>query len=227
MKRVSSLALAAIALSVHGHSFAQQDQGRVLSSTPVLQQVAVPRQVCTIEQVAVQPQKSGAGAVMGAVAGGAVGNAVGRGAGQAAATVIGVLGGAVLGDRIEGAPPVQMQNVQRCANQTFYESRTAGYNVVYEYAGKQYTVQMPNEPGPYIALNVTPVGTQAAPPVAAPAVVQAPAPTYYTPAPIYAPAPVVLAPPVVYPPYYARPYYPPVSVNLGWGYWGGHHGHWH
>ncbi len=134
-----------------------QEIGTVISSIPVMQQVAVPRQVCTTEQVPVQPAKSGAGALMGAVAGGAIGNSVGDGSGRTAATVLGLLGGAILGDRIEGAPNSQVQSVQRCSTQNFYESRTIGYNVVYEYAGKQYSVQLPNDPGPSIRLQITPM----------------------------------------------------------------------
>jgi uncharacterized protein YcfJ len=134
-----------------------QELGRVISSTAVIQQVSVPRQVCTTDQVTVQPSKSGAGAIMGAIAGGAVGNAVGDGSGRTIATILGFVGGAMLGDRIEGAPAAQTQNVQRCSTQTFYENRTVGYNVIYEYAGRQYTVQLPNDPGPTIRLQVTPV----------------------------------------------------------------------
>ena len=74
-----------------------QEQGRVLSSQAVIQQVAVPRQVCNNQQVAVQGQKSGAGGMMGAIAGGAIGNNVGSGSGRALATVIGVIGGAAMG----------------------------------------------------------------------------------------------------------------------------------
>lgn len=111
------------AMTATGVCFAQE-VGRVISSQPILQQVAIPRQVCSTEQVSVQPQKSGAGAVMGAIAGGAMGNAVGRGAGNAAATVLGIVGGAIVGDRIEGSPAPQMQTVQNCANQNFYENRT-------------------------------------------------------------------------------------------------------
>ena len=134
-----------------------QDVGRVISATPIIQQVRVPRQVCHTEQVAVQQQKSGAGAVMGAIAGGAMGNAVGGGSGKAAATMIGILGGAVVGDRIEGTPESQVQDVQRCRTQTFYENRTVAYNVVYEYADKHYSVQMPYDPGPTLQLQITPV----------------------------------------------------------------------
>jgi uncharacterized protein YcfJ len=133
------------------------EMGRVISSIPVVQQVAVPRQVCTNEQVTVAGQKSGAGAVMGGIAGGAIGNQIGDGGGRAVATVLGVIGGAMLGDRIEGGGTPQTQTVQRCTTQTAYENQTVGYNVTYEYAGKQYTVQMPQDPGPWVRLQVTPV----------------------------------------------------------------------
>src|SRR5450830_1497751 len=105
-----------------------QEVGHVISSTPVIQQIGVPRQVCGTEQVMVQQQKSGAGALMVAIAGGAMGNAVGGGAGKAAATMIGIMGGAIVGDRVEGAPMAQVQNVQRCSTQTFYENRAVAYN---------------------------------------------------------------------------------------------------
>jgi len=200
---------------VCGTSFAQE-VGRVVSSTPIIQQVAVPRQVCSNEQVAVAQPKSGAGAVMGAIAGGAIGNAVGHGGGQAAATMLGLFGGAVLGDRIEGPGNTQLQNVQRCSSQTFYENRTVAYNVVYEYAGKQYSVQMPQDPGPTLQLQVTPVG--AAPAAAAPMAQL----SYDT----VQPTTVIVTQPV-YPVYAPRPYYPPVSLNLGWSYWGGNYGHGH
>lgn len=167
---------------------AAQELGRVISATPVIEQVAVPRQVCTVEQVTVQPPKSGAGAVMGAIAGGAMGNAIGDGSGRTAATVLGLLGGAILGDRIEGAAAPQTQNVQRCTTQTFYESRTMAYNVVYEYAGKQYSVQMPNDPGPTIQLSVTPVGASALP---------LPSTVTIMERPVYAQPPVVVVPPPV------------------------------
>lgn len=196
-----------------------QEVGRVLSSTPVVQQVGVPRQVCTTEQVEYQQPKSGAGAVLGALAGGALGNASGgHGAGQAAATLIGAIGGSMVGDRIEGSGPSQIQDVQRCGTQTFFENRTVGYNVVYEYAGKQYSVQMPNDPGPSIALQVSAVGANA--PVASPPafVAQQPVITQQ----VYTqPQVIVRAPPV----YYVPSYNPvPFSIGLGIGYWGG--GHW-
>ncbi len=210
---------------------AAQEMGRVISSTPVISQTGVPRQVCTNQVVPVQSQKSGAGAVMGALAGGAMGSAVGGGEGRVIATMIGLVGGAMLGDRIEGQGPTQTQNVQSCTTQTFYENRTTAYNVVYEYAGKQYSVQMPNDPGQFVRLQITPVGANAPqPPVSN-------STTYIQPDPgqavisqqvITQPIIVAAAPAtVVYPAYYGRPYYPPVGINLNLGWSNGNHGHRH
>lgn len=198
-----------------------QDMGRVISSTPVLQQVGVPRQVCTTEEMEVQYPKTGAGASLGAIAGGALGNAAGQGAGRAAATVLGAIGGAIIGDRMEGSPEPQMQSVQRCGTQTFFENRTVAYNVVYEYAGKQYSVQMPNDPGPTIALQIAPVAGTTQP---APQVVQQ--------APVYVqPAPQVVVTRQFYPYYYPQPMFAPLSIGFGFNYrerpWGYVHGHGH
>jgi uncharacterized protein YcfJ len=142
-----------------GLSFSAQAQevGNVLSRTPVYQQVSVPRQVCTQTQVSVPGQTSGAGALMGAVAGGAIGNAVGKGEGRALATMIGVIGGALAGDKVEGPQAAQTQTQQTCTTQQIYENRLVGYNVVYEFAGKQYNVQLPKDPGPTIKLQITPI----------------------------------------------------------------------
>ena len=150
-KLLSLLTLLSIGTLVHA-----QEVGKVISSTQVIQQVSVPRQVCSQEQVAVQPSKSGAGAAMGAIAGGAIGNQIGGGSGKSAATVLGILGGAILGDKIEGTPSAQTQTVQNCTTQNVIENRVIGFNVTYEFNGKQYNVQLPRDPGPTIKLNITP-----------------------------------------------------------------------
>jgi uncharacterized protein YcfJ len=220
---VSSLAGAAALASLPAP--AMDILARVVSSTPVVQQVAVPRQVCNNQAYITQAPRSGAGALMGALAGGAAGNAIGDGGGRAAATMIGLVGGAMLGDRIEGGAP-QIQNLQQCATQTFYENRVSHYNVVYEYQRTQYTAQMLNDPGLYVRLQVTPVGAM----TTAPQTFQpAPPQAYYQPAPmppVYG-QPMVAAPaypayPVYYPqPYYAPAYAPiylPIGLSLNFGY---------
>ena len=93
---------------------------------------------------------------------------MGKGSGNAATTALGVFGGAILGDKIEGQPAPEVRNVQTCSTQTFYENRTTGYNVVYEFNGKQYTVVMPSDPGPTVRLQVTPMPPTGPVPVSTP-----------------------------------------------------------
>jgi uncharacterized protein YcfJ len=241
MKKVVVISsLAALAGLAAAPASAEDILARVISSTPVVQQVAVPRQVCNNEAIVTQAPKSGAGALMGALAGGAAGNAIGNGGGRAAATVLGLVGGAMLGDRIEG-PNNQLQNVQRCSTQTYYENRPSHYNVVYEYQGTQYNVQMANDPGSYVRLQVTPVGAmQSAPQPYQPAQPAQPQ-TYLQPAPVqqqqvyeqpagYPTYYVAPAQPVYVQPYYPRPaYYAPIGLSLNFGYsrgFGGGHRHW-
>lgn len=211
-----------------------QEVGRVISSTPLIQQVAVPQQICQNQQVLSQAPKSGAGAAMGAIAGGALGNAVGQGSGRAAATMLGLVGGAIMGDRVEGPGQTQVHNVQQCSTQTVYENRTMGYQVVYEYNGKQYSVQMPNDPGPTVRLQVSPVGSLpvdgAAPAMPPPAPQFMAAPPVITSStsyqPLYMPPPVVMAP---YPGYYPpSPFIAPIGLSIGLGYSRvyGHGHHW-
>lgn len=226
MKKLPVISAVAVASGlVLAPAFAMDILAPVISSTPVVQQVAVPRQVCNTQAVITQAPKSGAGALMGALAGGAVGNAIGAGGGRAAATVIGLVGGAMIGDSIEGGGS-QVQNVQQCTTQTFYENRASYYNVVYEYQGTQYNVQMTGDPGPYVRLQVTPVGAI----TPSPEPIQSNQPqAYIQPAPAAQP---VYVQPMAYPAYYPQPYYyapyyyPPIGLSLDFGYSRGYGG-WH
>jgi uncharacterized protein YcfJ len=233
----------AMALSTAANA---QEVGRVIASTPVVQQVAVPRQVCSTGVV--QRPSSGGGAVLGAIVGGLLGNTIGHGTGRAAATGVGVIGGAAVGDSLEARG---QQPVQQCTTQTTYENRTVAYNVTYEYAGKQFSVQMPNDPGPTIQLQLTPVGGAAAsagpaagalgtggvvtaPPIGPQAVSGQPigqilgTTTTTTSYPVAAAPAYYPAYPAYYPAYYSPYYYPPIGLSLSFGYSSGYHhrGHW-
>ncbi len=244
---VSTLALSAVALASPsqaqtasaGRPYEQStalppapsagDRGTVISVTPIVQQMLVPRRVCFDEPVAVQRQPSGAGALIGAIAGGAMGNAIGSGAGRAAATAIGVIGGAAVGNNIEtGGQAAQVQTVRRCTTQSAYEDRTAAYSVVYEYAGRQYTTQMRQDPGPYVQVQVqaVPDGAMAQPQYPAPA--SSRPPPVYIERPVYQgyPDPVYSSYPVPAPVYYESGY-APLGVGLMVGAligYGAHHG---
>ena len=201
------------------------DQAKVLSSTPVVKQVQMQQRLCNHQPVAVPAPNTGAGAVMGAIVGGAVGSAIGQGSGNAAATAPGAVGGAILGNQAEGQS-TRVQNAVTCTVQNTTQNITV-FQVVYEWGGKPYTLEMPRDPGPTITVQVAPVGAQMAPPAAA------------FPAPAPAPLPGDVLPntsttTVVIPqPYSVYPYgyVIPPAVGLYWGYaWGPRHRwgrHWH
>ena len=140
----------------------QQQQPRamatIISSTPITQTVSNPQQQCHSEIVQVQGKKSGAGAVMGAIAGGAIGNQLGSGAGNTVATMVGLVGGAMAGNAIEGESAPTTQEVQKCETINVMSERTVGYTIVYSYAGIDYSVrgQYPHSPGSQFPVNVVP-----------------------------------------------------------------------
>lgn len=122
---------------------------------------------------------------------------------------------------------------QKCRTEMVTEDRNIGYKVVYEYAGKQHTVQLPFPPGATIPLEVN-VSVQGAS--------GAPGNTVYSAQPEVVET-VVRERVYVDSPYYAGPYYsgyyspwyPFVGVGLGYtvgyfshGFRGPHRaGHWH
>jgi hypothetical protein len=143
-----------------------------------------------------------------------------------------------------GVPP-------QCSTQTIHESRTVAYHVVYEHAGKQFSVQLPQNPGPTLRLQVAvasasvpmPAMSAASPASAANVIVEAPAmadEAMYEVVPFPAPVQVSYGVPG-YVSYYGSPYYsawgPVVTLGLVGGYFGGRyyggrghgwHGHgWH
>ena len=157
MNKFVALTLVTASAAAAVPAFAQQEQGRVLSATPVVQQVAIPQQVCGSDYVYTRRQPSGGGALLGAIVGGLAGSAIGGGSGRAAATAIGMMGGSIVGNNVEAGPPGYYP-VQRCGTQTSYETRTVGYDVTYEYAGRRYTTRTDYNPGAWIPLSVQPTG---------------------------------------------------------------------
>jgi uncharacterized protein YcfJ len=190
---VKSIVSAAL-LAAAGAGFAQSGPanafGVVISSTPVVEQITVPKQICTTTQVQTF-QPTGGGALIGAVIGGAIGNQFGRGQGRVAATAVGALGGGLLGNQVEAQNGYYVnQPVQQCRTENTVENRTVAQNVLYEYAGQRFNVQMPAtgdfRPGARIALQVAPSPTTLAPQAPVQQAVYAPpvqTVTYVAPAP--------------------------------------------
>jgi uncharacterized protein YcfJ len=138
-----------------------EDYGRVVRVTPQVERVNRPHQECRTEYVQVQqqPQRGVGGSVIGGIAGALLGSQVGSGNGRTAAAAAGAIAGAVVGDRVEnqnGAPAgVQEQAVKQCRTVDGWESRTTGYEVVYDYRGRNYTSYMSYDPGERVRLRVS------------------------------------------------------------------------
>lgn len=163
---MKSIVLAIVAL-VGAAVAGAQESARVLSSTPVIGQVAVPRQFCQVVSVVAPGQRHGAGAAIGALTGAIVGSSLGHGSGRAAGSVLGMVGGAVIGDQLAGRDTDRIEQVRQCTTHTAFENRVLHYEVVYEYAGHSHVAHMPYDPGPTVQVQVTPVGVVPPAPVAA------------------------------------------------------------
>ena len=158
--------LIASALCVSALPFAQaadfEDFGRVVNVVPQVQQVNSPRQECRTEYVQVQappPERGVGGAIIGGLVGGLAGNQVGGGTGRSVATAAGAIAGALVGDRVDNANTpnsggVQQQAVKQCRTVDHWESRTSGYQVTYNYQGRNYTTPMSYDPGDRVRLRV-------------------------------------------------------------------------
>ncbi len=155
---ISALCLGALPLA---QAVEFEDTGRVVRVTPLAEQVNRPRQECRTEYVQVpqQQQRSAGGAIIGGIAGALLGNQVGGGSGRSVATAAGAIGGALVGDRVDNngnqMGGMQEQAVRQCRTVDHWESRNNGYEVTYDYRGRNYTSIMAQDPGERIRLRVS------------------------------------------------------------------------
>ena len=135
------------------------DYAKVVAVEPAFDQHQTAREVCNdvaVErQVEPKDKKRVAGAAIGAVVGGVIGHQVGSGSGNDAATVAGAAAGGYAGSKIQ--KKMQENNTEtvienRCA--TVYDTQRvpAGFDVTYEYEGRQATVRMDEAPGERIRM---------------------------------------------------------------------------
>lgn len=138
------------------------DTARVISSTPQMERVNVPRQECRTEYQQQSYRNDGgnsvAGAIIGGIAGGLLGNTIGKGNGRVAAAAVGAGVGAIAGNSIannqRGYGGSRSVPVQSCYQVDNWQSVTTGYLVTYEYNGRTYTTVTNEQPGRYIDVNV-------------------------------------------------------------------------
>ena len=137
------LPVAVVAQSIHFTA-------TVVRTVPIHQIVTETVQQCVTETVTPTEKGSG-GAIVGAIVGGVIGNQIGGGSGRDIATGVGVITGAVVGDNMQNSPRTQ----QRCTPIQNSRSVIVGYDVTWEYLGRQMTQRMDRDPGQYVAVTVT------------------------------------------------------------------------
>ena len=144
-------------------SLSYSDVARVVSSSPITQQVNAPRQECWTEDVTstqTQPaDHSYAGAIIGGIVGGVVGHAVGHGTGKSIATGVGAATGAIVGDKVDnqdnGRTTEDTRQERHCRSVDNWISQTTGYTVVYRYQGREFRSVLPYDPGRELPLSVS------------------------------------------------------------------------
>lgn len=137
------------------------DIAQVVSSTPVLKSNKQ-KYLCDDNPAYFNQTKNETnvtGVVVGGVTGAIVGNQVGKGNGKVAATAVGAVVGALAGNSIANSNDNQNRPAKRQCQWFDDGSQTiVGYDVTYEYNGKQATVRMRKEPANTvrIAISVVP-----------------------------------------------------------------------
>jgi uncharacterized protein YcfJ len=179
MKKRLVLALACLGTAAAPAAFAESfpDRARVISSHPVLEQIPVSREECWNDRVRGYENRRvtrtdtgaaiGPGTVLGAVVGGVIGHQFGhssggRDRGTAAGAIVGGLVGNQV-DRDNSGPPERMEevervpverNVERCRTVNETREATVGYDVRYEYHGREFMTRLPREPGRSLPVRV-------------------------------------------------------------------------
>jgi len=140
------------------------DYASVVHVEPLRRQVRVsePVRECWEESVPVSNGPFSAnhigGTLLGGLVGGVLGNQVGDGRGRQVARAAGAIIGGAVGYNVSrdrkgnGGERIQ----ERCETRyrDNYEERVDGYDVTYEYAGREYLTRLPYDPGERIRIRV-------------------------------------------------------------------------
>jgi uncharacterized protein YcfJ len=150
---VGALAVGAVG-SFAGYRMLKEDYAEVVSATPAMKTVRVPREDCHDEVVSqAKPTKDPnqiAGTIAGAVVGGVIGHQIGDGRGRDLATIGGAAAGGYAGNKIQEKAQERntTQTTQRIC-QTVMDKRQeqVGYDVVYRLKGKEHSIRLDYDPG--------------------------------------------------------------------------------
>jgi uncharacterized protein YcfJ len=191
MKRIAcavATTCAVAAPAIAAESF--MDRARVIGAAPIVERIPVSREQCWNEKVRSYEERRvtrsdtgaaiGPGTVLGAIVGGVAGHQVGSGRGNDAATAAGAVIGGLVGNQVDrqqgnagpGGTSTQVErvpverNVERCRTVQEVREARVGYDVRYEYQGREFHTRMDRDPGRFlrIAVNVEPREGEEIPP---------------------------------------------------------------
>ncbi len=153
------------------------DRARVVSVREIHERIPVAREECWNDRVRGYEERRvtrsdtgaaiGPGTVLGAVVGGVIGHQFGSSSGgRDRGTAAGAIVGGLVGNQIDrdrtGPPgesvevervPVE-RNVQRCRTVNEVREATVGYDVRYEYHGREFETRMARDPGRFVHVRV-------------------------------------------------------------------------
>ncbi len=131
----------------------------VVRVAPQLEQVTMPREVCTEVSTTREVGRDDNlrnGTIIGALVGGAIGNQVGDGRGRDAATVAGAVAGGFAGreiDRRHQKTDTVRDTAMNCRVQNRMVEKQVGFRVTYALDGHRRTVLMERDPGEQVRLS--------------------------------------------------------------------------
>jgi uncharacterized protein YcfJ len=157
---IGAVAVTAVGAVAGFRAYDAANYAEVISATPAMETVSVPRQECrdvlVEQQEPTKDPKQIAGTVAGAVIGGVLGSQVGGGSGKKIATVGGAVAGGYAGNKIQEG--MQERNTSQQLNQvckTVYDEHQeqVGFDVTYRLNGDQNAVRMDHDPVDRIPLH--------------------------------------------------------------------------
>ena len=163
MKQRYALVALFSALAVPTFAADYADTAEVVNTVPVYGSINEPRQQCWTETVTTYqeaPRHYG-GTLLGGITGGLIGSTIGDGNGRIAAAAVGAAIGALVGNRADerrNYSTAVPQQVQRCQNVDNYRQGITGYQVTYNYNGRNSTVILPYDPGPRVDIGISVAG---------------------------------------------------------------------
>jgi len=139
------------------------DTAEVIATVPVYGSINEPRRQCWTETVTTYQEapRSYGGTVLGTLTGGLIGSTIGNGNGRVAAAAAGAAIGALVGNRADernNHTVAVPQQVQRCQVVDNHRQGITGYQVTYNYNGRNSTVILPYDPGSRVNVSISVTG---------------------------------------------------------------------